>query len=307
MADCKKLRDPHLNVSAHPAHGELARTRQNVRNEEPVASLDGMRRFLDELCVCPSLTPGGRSRTLDLIAHANQRRLLALGTSLIDLGKTEVRHFFQQLAADDLFGRLNITELRLLGCETAMSREGQAAIRDLTEILGVRVVGTTKLVYSAYFGEKGLKDRYERMLRDAGNLPDLGEERAGWPLDPLPALAPPFELDRIQPVEVDKLPEVEWPRLVRATGTQPGGGKLADAEPLVHMVDANDGRMMPRMLARPSCELVVASGDEQVGRVEILLDFDLVRVHPIGEASSAVYRVLDPEELQAWVETFEPV
>jgi len=303
MADCKKLRDPHLNVSASPAEGELARALELVGNEEPVEQLSGLRRILDDLRACRRCAATGNTRTLDLIGHANQTRLLQLGTSVVDPSEAEVRQLFEQMAADGVMQSLHIGELRLLGCETAMSSEGQAAIRDLTEILGIRVVGTTRLVYAAHFGDKGLKDRYERMLCDASNLPDLDDERILWPQDPLPALAPRFELDALETVPADQLPAVGWPRVGENADTRPRAGSIADTRPLVDLVDASDGRVMPSMLARPRCELLVGSGADQVHRVEVLFDYELVRVHPADMTSSAVYRVKNPEELEAWVES----
>jgi catechol 2,3-dioxygenase-like lactoylglutathione lyase family enzyme len=293
MPDCKKLRDPHLNVSSHPADGELARTLANVGNEEPVGGLEGLRRVLDGFCTCPISSANGKTRTLDLIAHANQARLLQLGSQVIDPRDDQVRGFFEQLAADRILAKLRVTELRLLGCETAMSRDGQAAIRILTELLGVRVVGTTKLLYAAYFGDKGLKDRYERMLRDATNLPDLGEERAEWPQDPLPALAPRLDVESLPAVELDDLPRVPWRRL----------GPVDDPRPLLDLIDGRDGRMMPRMLARPRCEILLGSRDgDRVRRIEILFEFELVRVPSADPGDGAIYRVKNPHDLARWVD-----
>jgi hypothetical protein len=299
MADCKKLRDPHLNVSASPADGELARALEIVGNEEPVEGLDGLRRVLDELGACRGRRVRG-GRTLDLIAHSDPARLLRLGQSLIDPDDEGVRTFFERMAADQVLSRLYISELRLLGCETAMSSEGQAAIRTLTEILGIRVVGTTKLVYAAYFGEKGLKERYEPMLCDATSLPDLDEERARWPDDPPPAPAPPFQPDAIETTPVDRLPSVAWPRVGESADSRPHSERAADVRPLVDLVDGDDGRVMPRMLVRPRCEVLLGSGDDGVRRVEILFDHELVRVRRAG-GGRAVYRVRSPDELAAWV------
>lgn len=92
---------------------------------------------------------------------------------MVDPSQPGVRQLFEEMAQDDILPSLGIDELRLLGCETAMSSEGQAAIRALTDILGIRVVGTTKPVYAAYFCATGLQARYEAMLCDADNLPDL--------------------------------------------------------------------------------------------------------------------------------------
>lgn len=303
MADCEKLRAPRLNMSAHPADGEVAKVLDVVSNEEPVDRLESLKRLLEELAACPESLRRGTGRTLDLIAHSDQARLLHLGRSVVDLRQESVRQLFEQMAGDRLLQSLNVTELRLLGCETAMSGEGQAAIRRLTEILGIRVLGTTKLLYAAYFGEDGLKPRYESMLRDATKLPDLDEHRVQWPQDPLPAPAPPFELENIQSSSIDELPMVDWPRVRRIAGPGRAPAQTRDARPLLDLIETDDGRLMPRLLARPRCELLVMSGGDRVRRIEILFDFELVRVKPTGSADSAVYRVRNARELADWIES----
>jgi hypothetical protein len=302
MADCEKLRDPHLNVSAYPADGEVAKVLDVVSNEELVQSLDGMRRLLDELGACPAASGRGNKRTLDLIAHSDQLRLLHLGKSVVDPRQESVRLVFEQIAASGLVHRLNISELRLLGCETAMSVEGQTAIRTLSELLGIRVLGTTKLLYAAYFGEDGLKRRYEAVLRDAGNLPDVGAGRTRWPDDPLPLPAPAFELENIRSFSIDDLPMADWPRVRLIAGTARGTSRAADIKRLLDLIVKDDGRLMPKLLARPLCELLIISGGDQVRRIEILFDFELVRIHPVNAPSSAVYRVKDARELEGWIE-----
>ncbi len=296
MPDCAKLRDPHLNVSAQPADGEVARVLDIVSNEEPVDRLETLRRVLEELAACPEASRRD-NRTLDLIGHSDQLRLLHLGTSVLDLRLGGVRQLFEQIAADGLLRQLRIVELRLLGCETAMSSEGQTAIRTLTEVLGVRVLGTTKLVYAAYFGDKGLKPRYAGMLRDAAKLPTLTGERAGWPQDPPPPPAPPFDLEKIESSSIDELPRVAWPRIRRVAGAERGAD---GATPLADLIERGDGRVMPHLLAHPRCEVLVVSGGDRVRRIEVLFDFELVRIALAG-AASAVYRVRHPRELEDWI------
>ena len=186
-----------------------------------------------------------------------------------------------------------------------MSLEGQAAIRTLSEILGIRVLGTTKLLYAAYFGEDGLKRRYEPVLSDAANLPDPEQGHTGWPSDPLPPPAPPFELENIRRYSIDELPMVDWPRVRRVAGpgqaaTQGGAG---DIEQLLELIEKDSGRLMPKLLARPRCEVLVISGGDRVRRIEILFDFELVRIRPIDGPGSAVYRVKDARRLEAWIES----
>jgi hypothetical protein len=300
MADCEKLRDPHLNVVADPTDGEVAKMVDIISNEEPVDRLESLKRFLEELTACRRSPATEKGRTLDLIAHSDQARLLHLGKSVVDPRQESVRLLFEQIAADGLLKALNITELRLLGCETAMSAEGQLAIRTLSEILGIRVLGTTKLLYAAYFCEDGLKSRYEPVLCDAANLPGLTEERGRWPQDPLPPVAAPFEFENIQSSSIDELPMVGWPRLRLVANPDPGA-RDTGVRPLLDLIEPGDGRVMPHLLAKPRCELLVLSGGDRVRRIEILFDFELVRIHPADGPDSIVYRVRDSRKLEEWI------
>jgi hypothetical protein len=300
MAELEWLRYPHLNITADPADGEVARMVDIIAHGEPVDRLEGLVRVLEELGSCPPSADKARSRTLDLIGHSDEARLLHLGRSVVDPTQEGVRRLFEQVAADGLLQRLNVNEVRLLGCETAMSFEGQVAIRALTEILDIPVFGTTKLLYAAYFGEDGLRRRYERVLCNAEDLPNLDDPRAEWPQDPPPSLAPPFELDIIRSVSIDELPIVDWPR-VRQVGSGRDAGAGVDARPLLDLIEPGYGRLMSRLLAKPRCELLLMSGGDRVRRIEILFDFELVRIQPIDTTASAVYRVKDARALEDWV------
>jgi hypothetical protein len=302
MAECEWLRDPHLNITADPPDSEVARMVDIIAHAEPVERLDGVVRVMEELASCPSVADKARSRTLDLIGHSDEARLLHLGNSVVDARQEGVRRLFEQMAGDGLLRHLNITELRLLGCETATSREAQLVIRTLTEILGIRVLGTTKLLYAAYFGEEGLKRRYERMLCDAANLPDLAPQaRTAWPQDPVPSPAPPFELANVRSVSIDELPMVDWPRVRWVARSDADLAAGADVRSLLDLIEPDSGRLMPRLLAQPRCEVLVMSGGDRVRRIEILLDFELVRIQPIDAFDSAVYRVRRPRELEDWI------
>jgi hypothetical protein len=301
MAEWEWLRDPHINVAADPPDGEVARMVDIIAHVEPVDRLEGLVRMLEELGSCPPSADKARKRTLDLVGHSDEARLLHLGRSVVDPAQEGVRRLFEQMAADGLLQRLNVTEVRLLGCETAMSFEGQMAIRALTEILGVPVLGTTKLLYAAYFGEEGLRRRYERVLCHAGNLPELTHPRAEWPQDPPPSLAPPFELEIVRSVSIDELPIVDWPRVRRIARTDREAASGVDARPLLDLIEPGSGRVIPRLLAQPRCEVLLMSGGDRVRRIEILFDFELVRIQLVDTTASAVYRVKDARELERWI------
>jgi hypothetical protein len=58
---------------------------------------------------------------------------------------------------------------------------------------------------------------------------------------------------------------------------------------------------MPHLLAQPRCEVLVVSGGDRVRRIEVLLDYELIRIRLVDSADSAVYRVRDPRELEDWL------
>lgn len=300
MGVCLATCRPRLNVAGLPAEGELARALDLVANEHMVDRLADLHDVLGRVVRCA--TCAGGARTLDLLGHSTGRRLLQLGATELDPTRDEVRRELDRLARDGLLERLGIDELRLLGCQTAMSPAGQQAIRDLTRFLGVRVVGTTKLVYAAYFGDAGFKDRYEDILCDAGSLPDLepaSAPRVEWPVDPAPPPAPPFDLEEVEAVPSDQLADAPGPR-VHASG---GSAPRQDApSPLPGLVDRDDGRMMPKMLAHPTREVLIGAGGGTVRRVEVLFDHQLIRVRLGPHRRSAVYRVSRPEELKTWLD-----
>ncbi len=200
MVSCLRPGDRHINVSASPTDGELTRLVERVASHRPVEQLVGLRRLLDGLLCCPATRPGSAPRTLDLLAHSTADRLLQMGSSVLDPRQPAIRRLFEQMARDEVLPGLGIHAVRLLGCETAMTHAGQDAIRALTDILGVRVLGTVRPVYAAHFGATGLLDRYELMLCDADCLPDLPtgsswssprprRRRASQPRRALPAAA----------------------------------------------------------------------------------------------------------------------
>jgi hypothetical protein len=282
----------------------LARALDLVANEHPVEQLADLHGVLDRVARC--ITCAGAARTLDLLGHSTGRRLLQLGSTEIDPAHPDVRREFERLAREGVLARLNIDELRLLGCQTAMSPAGQETIRRLTQLLGIRVVGTTKLVYAAYFGDTGLKGRYEDILCDASSLPDLapaGATPIDWPVDPAPPPAPRFDLDEIEAVPADQLPATDCPRILAENGSAPGRAAALDSLP--GLIERDDGRLMPKMLVRPTREVLIGTGEGSVRRVEVLFDHQLVRVRQGPERRSAVYRVSRPGDLEAWLDQIE--
>src|SRR5262249_28395381 len=101
-----------------------------------VGSLFELRGVLDAL-------PDGAGRTLDLVGHSRRgTKLLALGTTTLDMLDRRVARFFAELAAGRVLARAGVVHVRLLGCETAVCPTGQRTIKMLARTLGMPAFGT---------------------------------------------------------------------------------------------------------------------------------------------------------------------
>ena len=242
-----------------------------------------------EALVCRWLAEGTTATTLDLIGHSNSESLLVLGTWTIDASKRSVAAFFRELADHDVLPRLGIDTVRLLGCQTAVTRQARATLGMLADILGVRVLGTTELVYSAHYDRDGFRDEHAHIL--AGSMT-------------APARAPKLTGERFRRVlDIDALPisplattQVAWPRRIAST---------ALAREILQLVRRADGAQMPGLLRTPDVELAVpAMNSSWYYTLQVMLDGQFVRVFPDGlHSPGIVFPVSEPERLRALVST----
>src|SRR5438094_7148983 len=104
--------------------------------------------------------------------------MLMLGDWIIDATRPGVTAFFRELADNDVLPRLGVHALRLIGCQTADSGLGRATICTLSDILGLEVYATTKLIYSAHYDHQGFRDDCTHALVCASDVrPELGITR----------------------------------------------------------------------------------------------------------------------------------
>jgi hypothetical protein len=240
-----------------------------------------------EALMCRWLADGTRATSLDLIGHSNSESLLVLGTWTIDASKKSVCAFFRELADHDVLPRLGIDTVRLLGCQTAVTRQARATLGTLADILGVGVLGTTELVYSAHYDRGGFRAEHAHIL-------------AGATL--APARAPRLTGERFRRVlDIDSLPvsplattPVGWPRRIATT---------AVAREILQLVRRADGAQMPGLLRTPDVELAVPATDSSwYYTLQVLLDGQFVRVFPDGlHNPGIVFPVSEPERLRALV------
>lgn len=283
------LAQPHLSVIAGDSDAELGRIRDLLEHKVVV---DG-RGDLEELL--GRLLAAGRPRTprtLDLIGHSTPgASLLVLGGWVIDAASAKVRAFFRELAELEVLPRLEITAVRLLGCQTAATAQGRATIGKLAEILGVEVLGTRGLLYAAHYDARGLRDDARHVLVSSR---ELGRE-PGEGVGSLQASCYP------RPLDVDALPasplETHPPLRPRRVATP----ELA--RELLRLVRRTAGAEMPGLLAAPCCEIMLPSAKPGwYHRLQVLFDGELVRVFPDGtHRPGVVYPVDEAPALRALV------
>jgi hypothetical protein len=109
--------------------------------------------------------------TLDLIGHSTrEHHLLRLGDTPIDMLNPAVARFFRALAGAGLLGRLQITAVRLLGCETAVTDAGQRTLRMLAQTLRLPVYGTLKPLLKSHSNAAGFNPAFTHILVEASEL-----------------------------------------------------------------------------------------------------------------------------------------
>ena len=109
--------------------------------------------------------------TLDLIGHSTRdHHLLRLGDDRIDMLDPVVARFFRSIADDHLLSRLDVTAVRLLGCETAVSASGQRTLRLLRRTLGVPVFGAIRPLMKSHHDELGFNPAFAHILVEASEL-----------------------------------------------------------------------------------------------------------------------------------------
>lgn len=284
------LAQPHLSVITRQTDGELTRIQDMVEHKVLVDGRADLETMFGRL-LATDAPP--MPKTLDLIGHSNPgKSLLMLGDWVIDAGNPTVTAFFRELADHDVFARLGITALRLLGCRTADTGAGRATIVALADLLGLEVFGTRALIYSLHYDAGGFADERSYVLVGSSELRDQESGR-----DERPTASPwPQVLD------IDSLPE---------TTTRISSGPWAHrtaSEPqmreVLRLVKRRDGAQMPGLLSAPLCEIVFPG--HAVGtfrRAQVVLDGEFVRFYPRGDSSPGViWAVDDPHALVQLVE-----
>lgn len=275
---------PHVNVSTVDAHGPLAAIQDRVAGCALVDSFAGLHRFLTDLL---RIGPPGTPATLDLIGASTGTGLLQLGSSVVG-AVPDVLDVAEQIGEDRLLSRLGIAQVRLIGSRTAVEPAAQDAMRRLSGLLRVPVIGTTALIYLDHFRSHGFDWDRDDVIADSGALPPRKAPTL-WPDDP--PRAKPFRFDAVGIARESCLRPVPWPRYVIPRGF--------DIRSLITQLRPGEGRIMPGLLALPRCELLVPAGrvinEERYRTIEILCNWELVRITGPECPDGAVYPVISPQ------------
>jgi hypothetical protein len=242
---------------------------------------DGVQGVIDALA---RRQPAPPPFSLDLIAHA-RRGVLRLGNWSIDANATTTA---LHAACEAVLAELPLAAIRLLGCNTAISREGQAAMRNLHQLFTVPIVGTKVPISARDFGSTGFLA--DAILTDQDHLPPPSgptlQSAGGWlgrferlVGETLAAVLPRLRREPRADVFRDwdrAPPSLRWP--VRQLTSAQLNELFRHVSPeLVHA---------PGLLALPDLELVVPV-DEDAGapryhRITVLLDGYWLRLYPRG-------------------------
>lgn len=229
---------------------------------------------------------------LDLIAHS-RKGVLYLGDWAVD-GNDATQALRSSCAA--MLEHMPFSDIRLLGCNTAIKAGGRRAMRSLAAIFGARVWGTKVPISANDFDRGG--------FRSCGLLADH-HDIARFAAPSVRSTARWFSGAGARTVWLRELagqlrdePEAEalaaWHRTPAALRweirqcAQPEFDALFDhPEPGMAQV--------PGILALPDLELVVPAGHHagqpHYHRLTVLLDHELVRVYPRASPAGCIFRV----------------
>ncbi len=215
---------------------------------------------------------GRGGRTLELIAHSTQRDcLLNWNGWLIGLDEGAIKRL--GTAVKNVEHR-NLERVRLIGCRTARTTPGIAAMKLIRKYLGVAVEGTKDLVDATHFTRTGCKPE---MLIDVDHAHPI-------PLRFPAALPEAVPLDAARLVRVAPSVPPSARRRIRST--------LAELQLLLApTASPRETWSMPGLLTRPALEILYRVEPGRVVVAHVLFQWRHVRVFPIGRPGGIIFSV----------------
>lgn len=279
---------PHLSVITDGADAELNRIRDALEDVVGLRDRTDLEALLSQLAAYD--LPSTR-KTLDLIGHSSaSQSLLELGAWTIDGDDPRVIRFFRGLAGNDVFRRLGIHAIRLLGCETATTKAGRTTIRTLAAATQLEVYGTRTMIGAQQYERSGFSDAYAHVLVSSS---DIRQESAPVTRHGHADLwARLLDVEMLPAVPLTAVAPVAWPRVVASPD---------HARELLGLIRRSDGAVMPGLLASPLCELALPAASGRFWRGDVLLDGAFVRVYPTERPEGICYATTDPAAIRALI------
>jgi hypothetical protein len=304
----KRTRDQvqSINVSTVSESGEIITIQNKLTNEIFVEDwLDLVRLF--SRYELPS------AMALDLIAHSTDvEYLLQLGRWTLNPNDTNPKLTEVFKALHEPLRELGVKQIRLLGCQTAMSELARKALLAIQSVFNgeIQVYGTSEPLFCRHFDRDGFTAT--DLLVPASPAGKDFDFATWWRRmlnqDPVSRR---LKLESLPEVTRDERPQSRWDVKILQ-------GQLQTDE-LVKHVQLDKGRSLPGMLTVPSLELriPVDPAGKVYRRVEVLFNGELMRAYPSGSPTardscetfvSEIYRIDNPPEFNEFIaQRFKPI
>lgn len=269
------MKNAHLSLISNESDGLIGQIRDTISQSVVVEGRADVERVLNAMV---REDRSEAARTLDLIGHSTpDRSLLVLGNWVLDGSRWKVTAFFRGLADEDVWARLGITAIRLLGCETAATEAGRSTLLAISDAAGLPCFGTTQMIDASAYDRDGFRVDRESLLRTA-ELPAAPLGKAG---------CEPYR----RVLDVELLPASP---LGRAPSHPRRLASPASARQLLAVVRRAAGAQMPGVLST-TCEVALPALDRPgwFHRVDVVLDGEFVRVFPDGDDRPGVMFPVD--------------
>lgn len=267
-----------ITIISEGADRELDAIRGTVKELDNAAGHDQVIELLDD-----KAARGARADTLDLIGHS-RLGMLVIGRWLIDDSPQTVATFRSLIRP--VLDKLGIRQIRLLGCSTAATERGWAAIRKIATATGRDVFGTKRYIS---------KNDYDRggFISDAALAGTVGPQ-------PQRADFVGFLTSAASAVSLDAVELNAGPRLTNDHPILPVNEAIASK--MLALVDGTRSWVLPGLLSEPG-PIVLWSVGNTIHRLEILFDHHVVRgygAYP-DDDHGRLYRVRDPAALETLI------
>lgn len=297
MDDRALLAQPHLTVVSGEPDFDLRQIAQIIAGSVIASGRADLEALFGRLLAAVERAAAVTPKTLDLIGHTRtSASLLALGDWVIDVADPATTAFCHGLVDRDVLPRLGVGALRLLGCHSAGTAHARATIEQLSDLLGIEVLGTNQLLSAGHYDTGGFRDCWSCLLVGTSELRHGSSERGAAPAgDPHPRI-----------LDLDALPAIMLGELVA-----PCPRRVATAEAarqVLQLVRRREGACMPGLSTVPMYELALPTHTPDAYHVaHVVLEGEFLRFFPDGmSAAGIVFPVDDAVALRRVVAALPP-